>query len=72
MLCLVAQSCANFCNPMDCSQPGSAVHGDSPGKNIEVGFHVLLQGIFPTQISNIGFSHCKQIFYHISHLGSQI
>ena len=59
MLCLVVQSCANFCNPMDCSQP---VHGDSPGKNTGVGFHVLLQGIFPTQISNIGFSHCKPIF----------
>ena len=25
---------------------------DSPGKNTGVGFHVLLQGIFPTQGSN--------------------
>jgi len=34
---------------MDCSLPGSSVHGDSPGKNTEVGRHSHLQGIFPTQ-----------------------
>ena len=27
--------------------PGSLVHKDSPGKNIGVGCHALLQGIFP-------------------------
>ena len=27
MLCLVAQSCLTLCNPMDCSLPGSSVHG---------------------------------------------
>ena len=37
---------------MDCSRPGSSVHGDSPGKNTGVGYHFLLQGIFPTQGSN--------------------
>ena len=36
---------------MDCSQPGSSVHG-IPGKNTVVGCHFLFQGIFPTQISN--------------------
>ena len=36
MLCLGAQSCPTFCNPVDCSSPGSCVHGDSPGKNTEV------------------------------------
>ena len=25
--CLVAQSCLTLCNPMDCSPPGSSVHG---------------------------------------------
>ena len=34
---------------MDCSPPGSSVHGDSPDKNTGVGCHVLLQRIFPTQ-----------------------
>ena len=33
---------------MDCSWPGTSVHGDSPGKNTGVGCLVLLQGIFPT------------------------
>ena len=39
---------------MDCSPPGSSVLGDSPGKNIGVGCHALLQGVFPTQGSNAG------------------
>ena len=30
------------------SPPGSSVHWESPGKNIGVGCHSLLQGIFPT------------------------
>ena len=34
---------------MDCSLSGSSVHGDSPGRNTEVSFHSLLQGIFPIQ-----------------------
>ena len=29
---------------MDCSLPGSSVHGDSRGKNTGVDFHALLQG----------------------------
>ena len=40
----------------------------SPGKNTGVGCHSLLQGIFPTQKSNPGLLHCKQILYHLSHL----
>ena len=31
VLCLVAQSCLTLCDPMDCSSPGSSVHGDSQG-----------------------------------------
>ena len=42
------QSCSTFCDPMDCSSPGSSAHGDSPGKNTVVGCRALLQGIFPT------------------------
>ena len=36
---------------------------DSPGKNTGVGCHFLLQGIFPTQGSNPGFLHWRQIFF---------
>ena len=53
VLCLVAQSCLTLCNPVNCSPPGSSVHGDSPGKNTGVGCHALLQGIFLTQVSRI-------------------
>ena len=63
VLCLVTQSCLTLCDPMDCSPPGSSVHGDSPGKNTGVGCHALLQGIFPTQGSNPGLLHCRWIFF---------
>ena len=53
-VCLVTEPCLTFCDLMDCSLPGSSVHGDSPGKNTGLGCHVLLQGIFPTQGSNPG------------------
>ena len=43
---------------------------NSPGQNTGVGSLSLLQGIFPTQGSNPGFPHCKQIFYQLSHEGS--
>ena len=43
----------------------------SPGKNTGVGSHSLLQGIFPTQGSNPGLLHCRQIFYSLRHQGSQ-
>ena len=49
VMCLVAQSCPILCDPMDCSPPGSSVHGDSLGKNIGMGCHALLQGIFQMQ-----------------------
>ena len=51
------QLCPSLCDPMDCSPLGSSVHGDSPGKNIAVGFHALLQGIFPTHRSNLHLLH---------------
>ena len=40
---------------------------DSPGQNIGVGSHSLLQGIFPTQGPNLGLLHCRQILYQLSY-----
>ena len=37
-----------------------------PGKNTGVGCHSLLLGIFPTQGSNPGLPHCRQILYRLS------
>ena len=69
VLCLVAQLYPTLCDPMDCSLPGPSIHGDSPGKNTGVGYHALVQGIFPTQGSNPGLPHCRQILYCQSHQG---
>ena len=41
-----------------------------PGKNTGVGFHFLLQGIFPTQGLNPGLLHYRQILYRLSYKGS--
>ena len=71
-MCLGAQSCLTLCDPMDCSLPGSSIHGDSPGKNTGVGCHALLQGIFPTQGSNPGLPHCRWILCHPNHQGSPV
>ena len=40
---------------------------NSPGQNTGVGSLSLLQGIFPTQRSNPGLSHCRRIVYQLSH-----
>ena len=56
-----------ICDPMDCSPPGSFVHGDSPGKNTGVGCHALLQRIFPTQGSNprlLWLLSRRRVLYH--------
>ena len=53
--CIHAKSrhlCQTVCDPMDCNLLCFSVYGDSPGKNIGVGCHALLQGIFLTQGSN--------------------
>ena len=40
---------------------------DSPGKNIGVVCHFLLQGIFPTQGSNPDLLQCRQTLYCLSY-----
>ena len=56
--------------------PWTVVHGlyspwNSPGQNTGRGSPSFLQGIFPTQGSNPGILHCRQILYQLSHKGSQ-
>ena len=62
MLLLVAQSCPTLCDPWTaaCQAPLSQ---DFPGKNMGVGNHFLLQGIFPTQGWNLHLLRCRQILY---------
>ena len=43
---------------------------NSPGQNTGVGNCSLLQGIIPTQGSNLGLSHWRRILYQLSYQGS--
>ena len=43
---------------------------NSSGQDTGVGSLSLLQGTFPTQRSNPGLLHCRQILYQLSHKGS--
>ena len=45
--CVHDQSCLTLFDPVDCSPPGSAVHGTLQARIL--GYHFLPQGIFPTQ-----------------------
>ena len=63
ILCMPAkslQSCLTLCNPVNCSPPGSSVHGDFPGKNTGVGRHAVLQRC----VSMNGFSEPRLL--HLS------
>ena len=60
-------------DPLDCSLPGSPVHGILQARILEWMAIALsrecslLQGIFPSQESNPGLPHCRRILYHLSH-----
>ena len=55
-----AQLCATLWDPMDFQAPLS----------MEFPRQGYWSGIFPTQGSNLGLLHCKQILYHLNHQGS--
>ena len=52
---VVFSSLDSLQRPMDCSLPGSSVHGDSPGKNTAVGCHVMAQALPSLQSFNFIF-----------------
>ena len=54
---------------MACSPAGSSVRG-TPGENTRMGGHALLQGIFPTQGSNLRLLHRQAGSLPLRHLGS--
>ena len=61
----VAQSCPALWDRMDCSSPGSSVHGFSR-QEYWSGLPCPPAGDF----SNLGLPHCWRILYHLSHQGS--
>ena len=66
---LVAKSCLTLMTPWAVAHQAS-LSRHSPGKDMGVGCHFLLQGIFLTQESNPGLLHCRQILYRLSYEGS--
>ena len=48
-VCVCAHLCPTLCDPMDRSQPGSAVHGISQTRILESGDISFCGGIFPTE-----------------------
>ena len=64
-LCLILETPWTICGGSPWNSPWN-----SPGQNTGVGSLSLLQGIFPTQGSNPGLPHCRQILYQLSHKGS--
>ena len=66
----VAQSCPTLCDPMNCSLPGSSIHGIFQARVLEMDCHFLLQGIFPTWGLNPGLLHCRQMLYCLSYQGN--
>ena len=68
----VTQSYLTLCDPMDCNPTGSSVHGILQARILEC--PALLQGIFPTQGSNLHLLClllCRQILYPLSHWEAQ-
>jgi len=68
----VVQLCPALCHglPLDCSLPGSSVDEILQAKILELVALPLSRGILPTQRSNSGLPHCRQILYRLSHQGS--
>ena len=72
VLCLVTQSFLTLWDPMDCSPPGSSVHGILQARTLEWVAMPSSRGIFPTQGLNPGLPHCRWILYCLSHPGSPL
>ena len=71
------QSCLTLCDPMDCSPPGSSVHGILQSRILEwvaIPFSrrrgKAAQSCLTLCELNWGLLHCRQMLYHLSHQGS--
>ena len=63
MLTKTLQLCPTLCGPIDCSLPGSPVHGIFQARILEWVAMPSSRGFFPTQGSNLCFLHFKWILY---------
>ena len=63
-------SCLTLYDPVDCSPPGSSIHGILQAKLLEWIAIPFTRGIFLTQGSNPSLSHFRQIVSSLSHEGN--
>ena len=66
---LVTQSCLTLCDPVDCSPPGSSVHGILQARILEWVAISFSRGSFqPRDWTHL--PHFRESFYQLSHQGS--
>ena len=71
ILVLAAQSSPTLCNPMDCSQPGSSVHGILQARVLEwVAIPFSRGSSQPRDWTRLGLLNCRHILYCLNHQGS--
>ena len=61
---LAAQPCPTLCDSTDGSPPGPSLHGILQARTLQWVAIPFSSGIFPTQGSNPGLLHCRQMLYH--------
>ena len=66
----VIQSCPTLCNPMDCSLPGSSVHGVLQARILGWVAISFFRGSFQPWDRTLGLLCFRQILYHLRHQGS--
>ena len=67
------QSRPTLCNPMDCSLPGSSVHGIIQARILEgVAMSSSKGSVWPRDQTHVSYVSCigRQVLYHERHLGS--
>ena len=67
---LAAQSCPTACNPMDCSPPGSSVHGLLQARILEWVAIPFFRGSAQPRGWIWVFCIASRFLYHLSHQGS--
>ena len=67
---LVTQSCLTLCDPMDCSLPGSSLHGIPQIRILEWVAIPFSRGSSQSRDWTRVFLHCRPILYHLSYQGS--
>ena len=72
MKVLVSQSCPTLCDPMDCSPPGSSVHGILQARILEWVAIPFSRGSSQPRDQNPGLLHCRHVLYQLSYQGSSM